>query len=197
MNKTSLAFVLVLASSCIFLVTQCFIESLPDKTAKMKKNTPDKLCLELLTASNITNLERCEFFKCFEDRFACGKQYWIMNWGYKYCRRYANPDFIARFTDLGKQLLEHVNKCLPKHLERFYKVKKPMKCNKLSQDAFEAQGKCYQDQQSLFCKAFPENKDLFIEVLDHRDFINMNSVSMIRKTAEKCVPKIDLISLIG
>ena len=161
-----------------------FVDTLPEKTAKIKKNV-DQSCLDLLHSANVTQLNRCEFFKCFEDRFPCGKQYWIMNWGYKYCRRYANSEFTAKFNEDGKKLLEHVNKCLPKHFEKFYKSKRSLRCKKLSQDAFEAQGRCYQEVQSLFCKAFPENKELFIQVLDNHDFVNLDSISMIRKTADR------------
>jgi hypothetical protein len=194
MEKTSYV---LFASLVVFALTvHGFVDNLPDKTARCKKNYENR-CLDLLTSTNITNMERCEFFKCFEERFACGKQYWIMNWGYKYCRRYADNKFFARFSEEGKKLLEHVNKCLPNHFEKLYKSKRPLRCKKLSKDAFEAQGKCYQDVQSLFCKAFPENKDLFIEVLDHNDFINLDSISMIRKTAEKCVPAIDFLSMMS
>lgn len=174
-----------------------FLETLPEKTSRPRKDV-DKNCMKLLSPSaEVTPMERCEFFKCFEERFPCGKQYWIMNWGYKYCRRYADQTFIDRFTPLGKKLLDHVNKCLPKHIEKFYKSKRPLKCKKLNVDAFEVQGKCYQEVQDLFCQAFPENKELFIEVLDHSDFINMDSISMIRRTAEKCNPPIDFLSMMG
>ena len=172
------------------------IDTLGDKVAKAKKGV-DKACLDLLTAPNITYMQRCEFFKCFEERFQCGNKYWIINWGYKYCRRYADQTFIDKFTEDGKKLLEHVNKCLPKNFEKFYKSKRSLRCKKLSQDAFLAQGKCYQEAQELFCKAFPENKELFIKVLDQSDFINLDSISMIRKTAEKCNPKIDFFSLMS
>jgi hypothetical protein len=177
------------------LYVSAFLDNLADKTVKARKEIDDK-CLGLLSAKNITQVERCEFFKCFEDRYPCGTRYWIMNWGYKYCRRYADQTFVNKFTPEGKKLLEHVNKCLPSHFEKMYKSKRPLRCKKLSQDAFNAQGKCYQSVQSLFCKAFPANKDLFIQVLDQSDFINMDSITMIKKTADKCNPKIDFSSLL-
>jgi hypothetical protein len=194
MAKIGLVFI-VLAMVTTHIVVDAMLDHLTEKSVNAKKPI-DKKCLDLLSSTNITKIERCEFFKCFEERFPCGNKYWIMNWGYKYCRRYADPEFVAKFTESGKVLLEHVNKCLPKHLERFYKAKKLLRCKKLNQDAFDVQGKCYQDAQKLFCKAFPDNKDLFMKVLDPADVMNMDSVNMIRKTADKCQPKIDLMSLI-
>jgi hypothetical protein len=196
MEKVSLFLFLAM---CVFLQHSAhgFIDNLPEKTVKPKTLKHEQRHVDLLFNTNITHSERCEFFKGFEDRFPCGKQYWIMNWGYKYCRRYADPKFVARFTAHGRKLLEHVNRCLPKHFEKMYKSKRPLRCKKLSQEAFEAQGKCYQEEQALFCTAFPQNKELFIEVLDHNDFANLDSISMIRKTAEKCEPKIDFLKMMS
>lgn len=178
------------------LLVNAFAENLPEKSVSPKKDV-DKQCLQLLRSKNSTQINRCEFFKCFEDRFPCGNKYWVMNWGYKYCRRYADPEFIEKFTDIGKKLLEHVNKCLPKHFEKFYRSKRMVRCKKLNQEAFEAQGKCYTEIQNDFCKAFVDNKDLFIKVLDYNDLMNLESISMIRKATEKCNPKIDFFFLIG
>jgi hypothetical protein len=119
-----------------------------------------------------------------------------MNWGYKYCRRYADPEFTSKFTSRGKTLLAHINKCLPRHLEKFYKSKKSVNCKRLYSQAFDAQHKCYAEQQKDFCVAFPENKDLFVKVLDQSDFLNFDSISMIRKSVEKCEPKINLSDLL-
>ena len=192
-----------LAVVLLLVVLECvpradgMLDSLKEKTVSSKKPL-DKKCLEYLSAnSNVTQLERCEFFKCFEERFPCGNKYWIMNWGYKYCTRYADQEFIDKFTAVGKQMLAHVNKCLPKAFQKFYKSKKPIKCKKLNQEAFDAQGKCYVEVQDMFCVAFPENMNLFMNVLDTKDLLNFDSLKMIRETAEKCDPKIDLMSLVG
>jgi hypothetical protein len=60
-------------------------------------------CLDLIrgTNKNLSLLESCQVFKCFEERFTCGNKYWIMNWGYKYCRRYSSQEFINKFTETG------------------------------------------------------------------------------------------------
>ena len=190
MNKTYVAMIVILFAYC------AMVECVQEKTVAAKKNTTQK-CMDYLTNKNITQLERCEFFKCFEERFPCGNKFWVMNWGYKYCRRYADQDFTNKFTKEGKQMLDHVNKCLPKHFEKLYKSKRPVRCKKLMQEAFDIQGKCYSEVQKLFCKAFPDNKELFIKVLDQNDLMNMDSFGMIQRTADKCEPKIDFFSILG
>ena len=93
-------------------------------------------------------------------------------------------------------MLEHLNRCLPKFLEKHYKSTKPIGCERLSSLALNAQGKCYMENLKLFCTGFPENKDQFIKVLDQSDFLNFESISMISRVADKCNPKLDLASFI-
>ena len=189
-NLFGLSLVVALAVQVIFV--ECFNEN--EKTVRPKGKV-DKKCLDLLTNTNKTQLERCDFFKCFEERFSCGNKFWIMNWGYKYCRRYADQKFIDQFTPDGKTLLSYINQCLPSKLEKFYKSKRSIRCKTLSNNMFEAQGKCYEEIQKTFCKAFPENSNLFMNILDQSDLMNMDSFSMIKKVADQCEPKIDFFSL--
>ena len=168
-----------------------------DAQKVVKPQTPvNQTCLSMIEKGNTnTMLDTCEFFKCFEARFPCGDEYWISNWGYKYCRRYADPAFYARFNDNGKKLLKHVNRCLPLTLAKHYS-RKSHNCKRLQTEAFKAQGECYSKVQKLFCVAFPQNQNLFTEVLDQSDFFNMESISMIRKVGDKCTPKLDLTKMI-
>jgi hypothetical protein len=115
---------------------------------------------------------------------------------YKYCRRYASQQFIDKFTPEGKQLLSYINKCLPSKLEKSYKSKRPIRCKLLSSEMFKAQGDCYSEIKSIFCKAFPDNKKLFLNVLDQSDLLNMDSFSMIKDVIDKCEPKVDLFSMV-
>ena len=174
-------------------MTNGFIDEVREKTITATKPA-DNNCL-LMLANSTSDAAKCDFFKCFEERFPCGQKFWILNWGLKYCRRYAEPNYIQNFTESGKTLIRHVNQCLPKSLEKFYKTKKTLKCKRLMHEAFEAQGKCYAEVKDLFCKAFPENKHAFIKVLDKSDLLNYDSMMMIKKTADKCVPKIDFVQL--
>lgn len=155
------------------------------------------MLLNFIQSSNSSALERCDFFKCFEKRIPCGKDFWIMNWGHKYCTRYANPNFIREFTNSGKKFLNFVNKCLPRALKKLYKIKADqVSCKALSRAAFQAQANCYQHLNSNFCKGFVENKSLFIKVLDKSDFFNMDSISVITNSTKKCHPKINMLSLL-
>lgn len=176
------------------LLSQMFVDCSAnenDKIVRPKAKIESK-CLDLLLNTNKTQLERCEFFKCFEERFPCGTKYWVLNWGYKYCRRYANKQFTDKFTTEGKQMLTHLNKCLPSKLEKLYKSKRPVRCQNLSDNMFGVQANCYEEILPTFCKAFPDNKNLLMNIMDQSDMMNMNSFSMIKKLGDKCVPKLDL-----
>jgi len=194
---TRLALVLVVASTFCsqFEQVDALLGTLSEKVVRPTRKL-DVKCLNRMMNETASLKERCEFFKCFEERYPCGSDYWIMNWGFKYCQRYADESFRAKFTPSGIQLLDHINECLPNRLARFYKTRRSMKCKRLSHKAFRAQGQCYAQAQELFCKAFPENTDLFINVLDPADFMNFDSIRMIRETANKCSPPIDLFSLV-
>ena len=68
--------IFILAES--YFLVESFNEN--EKTIRPKSNVEQR-CLDLLTIKNKTQIERCEFFKCFEERFPCGNKYWVMNWG--------------------------------------------------------------------------------------------------------------------
>jgi hypothetical protein len=68
----------VILLQSFYFLAECFSEN--EKTVKPKVNV-DQRCLDLLASKNKTQIEKCEFFKCFEERFPCGNKYWVMNWG--------------------------------------------------------------------------------------------------------------------
>ncbi len=120
-----------------------------------------------------------------------------MNWGYKYCLRYADPNFVKKFTNSGKKFLKYTNKCLPHALKQIYKSEEVhISCSGISNQAFKAQSECYKNVKSNFCKAFTENKSLFVKILDKKDMFNTDSLAVIQSAASQCRPKISLISLL-
>lgn len=194
MTNTQVVCILSLVFILLGVTQAALSNSLAERKLAPRKEI-NQTCLNLLHNVNATLMERCEFFKCFEDRFPCGKDYWIMNWGYKYCRRYADPKFIANFTQTGKELLDSVNRCLPKKFEKFYR-KTQCRCRRLFNEAFDEQSKCYIEIKEKFCKGFSENKILFVKVLDYADLMTPDAISMIKKAASGCKPKIDLLSIL-
>ena len=80
----------------------------------------DSQCIDLIKGvrKNITRLESCDVYKCFEERFPCGNKYWIMNWGYKYCIRYGDQDYINKFTEKGSLILNTKNSKLNAKFKR-------------------------------------------------------------------------------
>jgi len=164
-----------------------------EKTVRPRANVTQN-CLNLLHNSNVSQIKRCDFFKCFEDRFPCGKDYWIQNWGRKYCLKHADKNVIKQFTKEGIDLIKHLDRCLPNKLEKYYLSKKSIKCKTLTTNMFIAQGECYDEVRETFCKAFPDNMSLFMKILDFSDLWNENSLKMINKIGANCVPKINFSS---
>jgi hypothetical protein len=120
-----------------------------------------------------------------------------MEWGYKYCVRYADPHIAKKFTEVGRKFLKFLNQCLPKELEYLYNTDAlRLSCNNLDKKAFRAQGKCYQHPESDFCKAFVENKKMFLKSMDQNDIFNKNLYSLIKTATKDCKPKINLISMV-
>lgn len=118
-----------------------------------------------------------------------------MKWGHKYCKKFLDEEKLKNFTPEGRKMIDHINMCLPSKVQRFYKAKRFVNCNKLSIDAFKSQEKCYNEIQSLFCAAFPSNQKAFFEILDKADFSDMNSLKMFTKIMQKCDPPIRLIPI--
>ena len=92
----------------IFLIGIFFIISnvhgqYPGDKIISPNGTINAQCLDLIRGinKNLTRLQSCDAFKCFENRFPCGKRHWILNWGYKYCVRYSDPEYLKKFTEKG------------------------------------------------------------------------------------------------
>lgn len=159
------------------------------------KTTINGTCLNLIH-SNVTTAERCEFFKCFEERFPCGENYYISNWAYKYCKKYTNEKFLNRITQSGKNMVDYLNKCLPNKLELLYKSKRALKCRYFYQIGFNFQYNCYKEIQDVFCMGFNENKFEFLKEFDKNDLTNSHMAIIMLKLTERCNPPIDLYSII-
>ncbi len=139
--------------------------------------------------------EGCEFFECFEKRFPCGRDYWMMKWGLKYCAKYANPAIYNSFTADGRNMLNFTMACQKKFVEKQYRSERPMRCKRFYEQAFEGQGKCYAEMGDTFCKVFPKNKNQFMKTMDRDDYMNSYFMTMVKNTLGKCSPPIDLFVL--
>jgi hypothetical protein len=184
-------FYYVLILAFIFNLTNA---QLVEKTVRATKNFDEK-CLELSKSSDPAL--RCEFFRCFEERFPCGPQYWIQRWGTKYCSKYTDKNTFSSFSIDAQRFLNSTNECLAKSLETTYRTDKPLRCKKFYITAFKSQGKCYSQNIDLFCDIFPKNKVQFSKVTDIKDYMDQYFISMIKSTLGKCNPKMDLFSLMG
>ena len=153
----------------------------------------NKTCLEYTRSSK--GKSQCEFFRCFEDRFPCGPQYWNLRWGMKYCKKYSEPEIMDAFTPDAKLFLNRTNTCVGLQLEKIYQKDKQLKCKSFYQTAFKIQGKCYAENQQLFCNSFPKNRVQFNKITEMRDYMDPSFLTMIKGALAKCTPPIDLFSL--
>lgn len=129
-NKIFIVFSLII---CVISVIHG--QRIDEKTIKAAK-VVNETCLKLARTDKVG----CEFFKCLEDRFPCGPQYWTMRWGIKYCKKYNDPSIVKTFTVEGQELLNYTYSCITKNLEKTYKSKAPMKCKRFYDNAFKIQG---------------------------------------------------------
>jgi hypothetical protein len=120
-----------------------------------------------------------------------------MNWGAKYCQKYMVPQFNDALDSDGKVLVNRLNACLRKNLNKYYMGSKSIRCKRLYDEAFEIQAKCYEENIDNFCKGFSQNISLFMQSIEITDFMNFHLVKMIRNLATKCDPPIDLMSFVG
>ena len=156
---------------------------LVEKTVKAA-HAYNKTCIEISKSS--ASPTKCEFFRCFEDRFPCGPQYWNLRWGMKYCKKYTDPSIISGFTADAQKFLNQTNTCISHTLERTYQKERSLKCKDFYQKAFKAQSKCYSNNQALFCKIFPENKNQFNKITEMKDYMDQTFISMIKNALAKC-----------
>ncbi len=131
-----------------------------------------------------------------QDRFPCGKDYWILNWGFKYCKKFSNELFSKSFTQNGTKVIDHINKCLPNSIKKLYVKNRALNCKTLHDNAFKFQQKCYEMIQNDFCIGFSENKRNFLKIIDNRDLSNLASILMMKNIISKCNPPIDFMGLL-
>lgn len=159
------------------------------------KKPMEQNCLNYLV--NTTHeISRCEFYKCFEERFPCGSGNYVMNLGYKYCRRYSEEDTFKQFTKAGQDLTNHLVYCLPRAFEKIYKTKKAIRCGQLNKDGYKAQEECYIEVLDSFCNGLQENKNVYGKKMDLMDVISPDGIAIMRRMAERCGKKIDVLQLV-
>ena len=153
----------------------------------------DQNCLDLL-ANTTHEPSRCEFYKCFEERFPCGAGGYIMAIGHKYCTKY-HPH-LSEFTQSGVDLINHMVECLPRCLaEKVYSKRRSIRCRSMRKEAYSLQEKCYMEKIELFCTGMRENRKAFGRSMDITDVLNGEAIGMMKRLSEKCGEKGDILSL--
>lgn len=121
-----------------------------------------------------------------------------MNMGHKYCIRFSEEKFQEKFTENGKKIIDHINKCLPNSTKKIYTKSRAINCDSLNDNAFKMQQKCYETILNDFCIGFSENKKLFLNSIDTSDLANSASLSMMLTVIGKCKnPTINIFSLLN
>jgi hypothetical protein len=191
-NKQILGFYLIF----LFYFTGALGQQLANRVVR-PRGPVNQTCLNYLNNNNKQEnyLEKCNFMKCFEKRFSCGPNYWIINWGYKYCVKYADEEFRAKITSKGIEMFNEMNVCMAKKLESYYVSDKALNCKNLYRMAFKFQTQCYIDMGENFCEGFRENGSEMMKIIDKRDILNGYSMRMIKKATSICKPDINLMEL--
>ena len=175
------------------LMLSCLIQkSYADDKLVIEMKKVDQECLNIL-ANTTHEPARCEFYKCFEQRFPCGPSYYIMGLGYKYCTRYL--PMLSEFTQSGLDLINHLIECLPLGFEKIYTKRRSVRCTSLRKEGYALQEKCYMDKIELFCKGMRENRKAFGRSMDISDVLNGDALAMMKRLSEKCGEKGDVLSL--
>ena len=183
---TSLASTLMLALLALLSQTM-----LADDQLVIELNRVDQSCLDILR--NTTHeVSRCDFYKCFEQRFPCGAKSYIMRMAHKYCIKY-HP-FLDEMTQSGVDLVNHMTECMPKGFQTIYTKRRAIRCRSMRKDGFVILEKCYMEKIELFCQATKENS-IFKKSMDVMDFLNGDALPMLKRISEKCGEKGDIFSL--
>jgi hypothetical protein len=138
--------------------------------------------------------EKCNFMKCFEERFPCGPNYWIISWGYKYCLKYADEEFRSKITSKGIEMFNGMDACLLKRLEPYYVSNEALNCQNLYTMGFKIQTQCYMNMGETFCEGFRENGYAMMRTTDILDIFK--GYSIMRKATSICKPAISFTNLI-
>lgn len=85
--------------------------------------------------------------------------------------------------------MEHLNKCLPQNAENFYKSRRSVICERLDEQLNKGVEKCYTEIRDLVCLANDNDKKLFMNIMDTKDYSNINSIAMLGKIAQYCLNK--------
>jgi len=181
----------------VLLVTFCVAngQRLLEKSVRAVGSV-NQTCVNLRTNAKISIQERCQFFDCFEKRFPCGPQYFVANFGLKYCVRYTSPKFLEKVDADAAEFALKSTDCTLASFEKLYPSTRSMRCKRLFENSFEVQTKCYSKYQNLFCAAFTRNVQHFLKVIDNNDLMNPSLMGMMKQLGSKCDPPVDIMQFI-
>ena len=137
----------------------------------------------------------CRFYSCFEERFPCGSNHWIMNWGYKYCVRIKKS--LRNFDQNGQDFIQQVNTCLlQKLIQQRYYTMKTINCEQLRSAGQKIVRDCHVIHAKLFCSAFKtRNRDCFMQLMDEEDRQDLSILRTLANIGQQCTPKIRLTDM--
>lgn len=141
------------------------------------------------TCLNFGHARDCRFYSCFEERFPCGSNDWIMDWGYKYCNRMEQSRI--NFDKNGQYLMKQVASCVIRKLtqQRFYTYR-TIDCEQLRKAGQKLTHDCYLAHSKLFCSAFQgRNRDCFFQFIDEKDRQDFTLIRTLSHVGQKCTPK--------
>lgn len=129
----------------------------------------------------------CEFYKEFSDAKGCEETDYLMGYGYKYCRRFAETE--KEFTAEGKKWINCVRRKLTNFLVPFYKQiyeEESDTCAEIKDKAFGSHSDIY--IECGFCNICIDNKAALWDTYYLMDFLKspVLSFEQILDTADQC-----------
>ncbi|CAF1243735.1 unnamed protein product [Rotaria magnacalcarata] len=141
------------------------------------------------TCLNFGHRNNCQFYKCFEERFPCGPNYWMSKWGYKYCTRMRKS--LSNLDGNGQELIKQISTCLTNKLikQRYYTMN-VINCENLRLAGQRIVHECYITSAELFCNAFKgKNRNCFNQLIDNEDRQDLTLIRTLLAVGQRCTPK--------
>ncbi|CAF1574772.1 unnamed protein product [Didymodactylos carnosus] len=177
---------------CAFVVDECF---------EIRKSIGNA-CYPSEKSCENPVYDTCSWYgNCLEQKKSCGKNGYAVNYGLRYCQKFAQN--LAEFSFAGKNWVSKTMNCLQQSLVEAYQDD-TVTCDDITNAAFDSHAKCYVNSGicSLVLQSaenvFRDMKALG-SVYDFKDFLSWKALKQIDETASACTeqsPYLVLLKLI-
>ncbi|KAL8576348.1 hypothetical protein ACOMHN_048915 [Nucella lapillus] len=160
-------------SNYVTPVSAWFFPPSHDSIARANGKPVDDGCVAMAQSGD------CQFYRCFEDRLACGAKGYMLRFGLPYCTRFHTA--LRAFTAAGQVFVSDTGRCLTKALLPYYQQDQ-VDCHRLSHSAFDAISSCY--AANGFCQIVQSNTAALVDVYQPRHLFQTGALKIWREILE-------------